>query len=589
VAEMPASARREEHVKGLFLGKALGRWALVLIIVAIALILGYLGLHVYLSHQKTAVYGKGWADILFYDVQLFVLSSAPVQGAGPFPLALGIARFLAPAATLGATVETIRLVLREQLRLWSAASASQHAVVTGDGPFARELAQKLCAEHRKVVLVSTTPVPAEQIRARHLLQISGDPTDPGVLRAAGMRRAAVLYACAELSTANAATALRGREISQAHNRPLTAFAQVRDAEISTALRARRIGAGDDLRFRLDFFAVEDIAARVLLDKHLLAADGTWPGQVVIVGFGRLGRAVLREMARRPAPAGSPLRVQIRGESTDAVSRFLDLSPAVRRNCSVTCDAAAPERSAGDPATLIFVCLPDNDDALNAGLSAAYSLTAGADRAVICMSQPSPFGAVLTGQKSLLDNVEGRLAVFEVIEEACVPERIREDLADTLARAIHQGYLDNCVARGESPAVNRSMRPWEELPADLKQSNIAQAARFGAKLDEISCAVVPESANASVFGFTEAELELLAQAEHQSWVDERRAQGYVYGPSRAGKQHPDMVDWQYLSTSAKDKDREAVRELPLILQRAGFQVVRLPGSRHRDSVPARASE
>ena len=445
--------------------------------------------------------------------------------------------------------------------------------MTGDGPIAVELARKLRAEYHKVVLVSATPAAAELVRAHRLLDVSGDPTDAVTLRAAGLPHADVLYACTELSTTNAATALRAREISQAHGRPLSVFAQVRDAEISTALTARRIGAKDDSSFHLDFFAVEDTAARVLLDKHPLAPDGTRPAQMVIVGFGRLGRAVLREIARRPHPAGSLLQVSIRGAGTEALPRFLDRFPVVGRNCSVTCDDDGSPRSAGGEPALIFICLPGNDDALNAGLAAAHAMTTRSDHVVICMSEPSPFGAVLGSRQALLDDAGGRLTVFEVIEEACVPERIKEDLTDQLARAIHQAYVKNCEASGDSRLVNPSMRPWEDLPDQLKQANLAQAADIGTKLEAIDCAVVPESATNPDFAFSAAEIELLAKLEHQRWVGERKGQGYVYGPVREGNQHPDLVDWQYLSESAQNKDRDAIRELPMILWRAGFQILR----------------
>lgn len=557
------------------LGRTLAHWSIVLVIAVVAFALGYIGLSDFLSHQKIPQFGQGWADIVYYDVQLFVLNSAPAQSVGPFPVTLGIARFLAPAATAVATVEAARLLLSEQIRRWSTALASKHAVVTGDGAVAVGLARKLYAEYRKVVLVSANPVSTEQVRGHRLVNVSGDPTDADTLSAAGVRRADVLYACAELGATNAATALRAREITQAHGRPLVTFARVRDAEICTALRARRIGAEDDLRFRLDFFSAEDIAARVLLDKHLLAPDGTQPAQVVIVGFGRLGHAVLREIARRQIPGrDSLLAVQIRGASHETISDFLEVFPVVGRSCAVSSNVDRQQRPVPGEPTLIFICLPDNDDALIAGLDAVHSLNARSDRVVMCMSDPSPFGTVLTGQKALLDDVEGRLTVFEVIEEACVPGRIRQDLTDQLGRAIHQAYVNSRVARGDSPQLNKSMRPWEELPEDLRRSNLAQAADIGAKLDAIGCAVIPESASAPDFAFTADEIELLAQMEHRRWVKERQEQGIVYGPVRQGNQHPDLVDWQYLSEIAKDKDRDAIRELPAILRQAGFQILRL---------------
>ena len=208
-------------------------------------------------------------------------------------------------------------------------------------------------------------------------------------------------------------------------------------------------------------------------------------------------------------------------------------------------------------------------------TAAHAMTTRSDHVVIRMSEPSPFGAVLGRQQAMLDDAEGRLTIFEVIEEACVPKRIREDLADQLARAIHQAYVKNCEARGESPLVNPSMKRWEDLLDHLRQANLAQAADIGIKLSTIGCVVVPESATNPHFAFSDAEIELLAQLEHRRWMDERKGQGIVYGPVREGNQHPDLVDWQYLSEIAKGKDRDAIRELPMILWRAGFQILRLP--------------
>jgi TrkA-N domain/RyR domain len=572
--------------RGVLLNRAVVRWLVVGAFVVVALVLGYIGLWEYVSQQyahskATPAYGRGPGNILFYDIQLFVLNAAPASGPGPIPIPLGIARFLAPATTVAATVETVRLLLSEQLRRWAAARASGHAIVTGDGPVAVELARKLRAEGRTVVLVSAAPAAsgpagAAGVRDRRLFEVSGDPTDAGTLRAAGLRRADVLYACTELSATNAASVLRAREVRQDQNRPLAAFAQVRDAEICVALQTRRIGTEDTLRFRLDFFDIDDVAARVLLDQYPVTADNTWPAQVVIIGFGLLGRAVLRELGRRPRPDGSPLKVTIRGTDTRDLREFLNRFPAVSRTCFVTMDDHATEQPGGRGPAVVFVCLPDNDDALSAGLAAAaQSLATRSGRVVICLHDPSPFGALLTGQRIVLDDEQGQLAVFGVLEEGCVPERVRQDLHDQLARAIHQAYLDHCAAQGDSPERNPSMRPWTELPDDLKQANLAQAADIRRKLRAIDCAIVPESAAVPVFAFTAGEVEQLAEQEHERWMRERQALGYVLGPDRAAKQHPDLLPWAGLSEASRDKDRNAVCEIPSILQQAGFQIIRLP--------------
>jgi voltage-gated potassium channel Kch len=534
---------------------ALVRGLVALGCAATALILGYFGLRTYVMHRSGL--GHAWADILFDDVQLFVLQ-APLNGPGPFTISLQIARFLAPGTTILAAVETLRVLLSEQLRSWKAAGASRHPIVTGDGPAALELSRRLRVSHRKIVLVCTTEAAAAQARRYRLLDVPGDPTDAATLRAAGIRRASEVYACTDHSTTNAATALRALEISQQRRRPLATYAQVRDPEICAALRARRIGAEGDTRFRLDFFSVEEIAARELLDQHPLPDANDTAARVVIVGFGWLGRAVLREIARRRKPGGPRVTVLVQDDNPEEARIFVQRFTTVRENCVVDVeDRTAPVALADDAPTLMLICLSDNEEALSAGLAAAHSVADRSDRVVICLGEPTPFDSVLDGERALLDDVEGRLTVFDVLEEACVPARIGADLNDRLARAIHHGYLETCAARGDSPERNSSMLPWEDLPDHLRQSNFAQASHLGAKLSRIHCVITPESDPPHDFTFTGAEVQLLAEMEHERWVLERQSAGFQYGPERA-----------------RDMDRDAVRRIPAILRQAGFQILRL---------------
>jgi len=518
--------------------------------------------------------GHAWTDILFTDLQLFVLQ-APLNGPGPFTVSLQIARFLAPGTTILAAVEALRVLLSEQLRSWKAAGASGHPIVTGDGPAALELSRRLRGSNRKVVLVCTTEAAAAQARLYRVLDVPGDPTDAATLRAAGLRRANEVYACTDHSTTNAATALRALEISQQRRRPLAAYAQVRDPEICAALRARRIGAEGDPRFRLDFFSIEEVAAKELLDQHPLPDADNIAARVVIVGFGWLGRAVLREIARRRKPGGPQVTVLIQDDNRQDACSFATRFIAVRENCIVKVeDRTAPVALADDAPTLLLICLSDNEEALSAGLAAAHSVADRSDQVVICLGEPTPFDSVLDGEKALLDDVEGRLTVFDVVEEACVPGRISADINDRLARAIHYGYLETCAGLGDSPERNMSMVPWEELPDQLRQSNFAQASHLGAKLSRIHCVITPESEPPHDFTFTDAEIQLLAEMEHERWVLERQAAGYQYGPDRDARHHPDLLGWDQLSERTRDIDRDAVRRIPAILEQAGFQILRL---------------
>jgi Trk K+ transport system NAD-binding subunit len=560
---------------------ALVRGLAVLAIAIAALVIGYLGLHQFLTHQHTPAFGTSWLDTSYYDLQLFLLGSAPLAGPGPFPVALEIARFLAPVTTVLAGVEALRLLLGEQIRRWTAAYAPNHAIVTGDGPMAMELARRLRADKfRTVVLVGAKPETVDQARQLRLLDIAGDPGDLNTLRAAGIARSRVIYACAEGSATNAATALSARAFAKEKDQSLLVHMLVRDVDICTALRARRVGVPGDQRFRLEFFSIEGLAARVLFDRQP-QPDGE-NARVVIVGFGRLGRAMLHEIALRHAAGSQKANVTVVGDqNTPAeLSAFADEYPVVSRGCDVTFQPTLLKTETG-VTTMITVCSADNDDALRIGLNALPLLVNASDRIVICVNGLSPFGKTFSGD--MLDNVQQRLSVFDVLEEACVPDQIAGDLTDQLARAIHRAYLEACRLRGETPEDNPAMLPWPELPDVLKAANFDQAGHIGTKLDAIGCVLIPESGFVPEFAFADGEVEYLAQLEHKRWVKDRAAHGIGYGAVRDEGHHPDMVSWDDLTESAKDKDRDVVRNMPHILRQAGFQILRYTSaSAARDS-------
>lgn len=100
--------------------------------------------------------------------------------------------------------------------------------------------------------------------------------------------------------------------------------------------------------------------------------------------------------------------------------------------------------------------------------------------------------------------------------------------------------------------------------------------MGEKLKAIGCYIVPLADwNAAEFPFSREEIELMAQMEHERWSEERRTQGWSYGPrDEAKKTNPSLLPWPELPEATRDWNRAAVREIPTSLERAGFQIYRL---------------
>ena len=99
----------------------------------------------------------------------------------------------------------------------------------------------------------------------------------------------------------------------------------------------------------------------------------------------------------------------------------------------------------------------------------------------------------------------------------------------MARAVHAAYV---AARKEGPTDpdDPSLVNWRDLHEELRASSRAQAAHLGEKLREIGCGIAPLAEwDAPEASLTDDEIETLAILEHDRFVAERRAAGWLSGP------------------------------------------------------------
>jgi hypothetical protein len=72
-----------------------------------------------------------------------------------------------------------------------------------------------------------------------------------------------------------------------------------------------------------------------------------------------------------------------------------------------------------------------------------------------------------------------------------------------------------------------------------------------------------------------EIEDMAEAAHDVWMEGKIRDGWTYAPvtDKAAKQHSCLVPYSELSEADKESDRDLVRGIPAILERAGYEVRR----------------
>lgn len=559
-------------------------------ILVAALLLGFIGFGQALGWSTSVL------NLLYFDLQLFVLGAEPLEELVQLPVALQIARFAAPSVTVYAFVEAGRLLFAEEWRRMRARQAHGHAVVCGDGAVAAVLARRLQAGRQRVVAVrATVGTPLDRSVP---LTVFGDPRDPEVLQAAGAHRAKTVYACTDDSTVNTAIAMAVGRLRGPRSPSVAVYVYIRDPDLCLTLQATYLGHSHPRGLRLDFFNLDDLAARKLFARQRLEPVHGRPPRLLVSGATGFGRAVIVEAARRwrmrnpGVPPAMPIAV-VDPDATGAVAELAHRYPFLTAVCRLTPHDADLVRLLAtgelrDPPDLAVVCDRDEEQALKSAITAerwwrdiACSVVVRLDRLAEFRGAPAGGGRGTLGgliddtSELLFDEASGRLRAFGVVHAACDPQLIGEDLVERLARVLHDRYRLARIGEGNPAGRDDAMRRWEDLPADLRESNREQARDIGRKLRAIGCVLVPRVSRDDDGLLGEDHLERLARMEHERWRAERTAAGWRYADrrDRGRRLHPGLCDWEQVPEPIRRRNHEAARELPAVLADAGFQVVR----------------
>lgn len=567
------------------------QWQLLAAVWLLTLAFGYRALA--LQYDSMGLSHSFW-DTLYNALGLFTLNSA--GSLSPLVWQLEVARFLAPVVAAFTAVKAVGLLLTAEAFRFRQRFTRRHAVVCGLGQRGLRLALQLRKAGSRVVVVECDPADPllESCRQAQIATIVADATEAPVLRLARVDSASHVIAVCGPDAVNAEIAAQTATLVQRRrDRPLHCLVHIVDSQLWKLLRERELGDDPSSAFRLEFFNIFESGARAMLREYpAFGRDGETP-HVLIVGLGCLGEHLASRVAwewhrQRRRGAGRMQLSLVDVAARERCQALVDRHPALVDACDVTpleIDACSPafercEFLSDDRArcavTVVYVCLDDDTRALSAALT-LHRQTRACGVPIIVRLDGGQALAELLGGRTTAAAEFADLHAFSLLDATCQAELVLRGTHEALARAMHDVYVDEQLRAGHEPADNPMAVPWDELPAEIRESNRRAADHTRLMLAAAGYTVAPlDDWDADLFRFSADEIETMGAIEHQRWMDERKAAGWsqAQGGRRAnGKTSPHMVAWDQLPEEVKDYDRATVRRVPALLAQVGLEVRR----------------
>lgn len=566
------------------------QWPLVWSLAFLAFVLGVVGF----AHLPREI-PMSWEDDVYNTLQLFVLN---VSFTTDLNWQLEVARFLAPGVMAYTATQALFVLFREQLMLLRLRFARGHVVVCGLGRAGFKVAMD-CRRHGERVVIIEEESENDWIgmaRQRGATVLIGDATDAELLGQARIEHARLLVAVCGDDGTNVEVAIRAYELKRASKSGsgpvLECHVHIVEPDLRALFKEHRVVSDTGDRFRLVLFNIYDSSARLLLHRHPLDRERIGPDDprtvhLLIIGFGFMGESLLLQAARGSHFAhGKRLRVTVIDRDPSLLQRrFQRRHPKLAEVCDVTFLAREADDAdtlaevtamCAEPQSLATVAICFDDDTRGLSLALALLPKVKPLRVPILLRMTTDGGLT-----TLLDNdiaatsLAGLVKPFPVIGLSSESEVLLHREMDAGAIAVHEDYRTK-RRKGDHNTSDPSLNDWDNLDEDLKDSCRQQADHIEIKLRALGLTITTGKTGNPVTSFTPEEVEMLARMEHDRWNADRFLASWSYAPGKKNvenKTSPWLIGWDALPEDIREYDREAVRNIPHLVQLSGRRMVR----------------
>lgn len=518
--------------------------------------------------SAAALAGEALALVIgHYPASLSLLSPVP-------PLA--VARVLLPLLAGAAVALVAWRRVRNPVRLWLASRSSGHLVIAGDELIAAEIVRGERRSSSSVIILTETARPDWVARAADRGAAHLVPHD-GAHLGRYLRRARLVVLAGNDAQANVDLAASLAGAAGAHEGrawPLPIMVRVDDVSRREPFERSLAERTDPEQVQFRLMSLPNLIARTLLRGDVVdrvSRLGAARRTVVVLGYTAITEHYLVQLlVGGHFRDGRDLELVVMSAGAGGEARFRAAWPF-----------------AAGLARLRFVDAPDDMAATAAAIAdldpCAIILDAGDD--ADCRVAVAAIDAVFRERDSPPPAYGVHLATDEAVA-VCAPvlayggaiisahaELLQEEQHESLARAIHDFYLEGRLDEGEEIGSRAAVQMWERLPESIRDDNRLVVDLYGLKLRDVGARVLP--GRGAALAFDREELEDLARGEHRRWMAARVLHGWRHGDERreAERRHPDLVPYDRLGDDTRQRDHEQVRITIRLLGRIGQHAAR----------------
>ena len=468
------------------------RWAFLFASWFATVLIGIFGFYQYFIQDGGT--SPRFLSLLYFSLQLFTLESGGLEGS--VPLALQLARFVAPAIPLWAIIEVFLGVFRNDLRALRLRLLRGHIIVCGDTREAGALLENACADGANVVSLSTTGKAGGSLTEQcdNAWHVVGDPESLSALQEAGVAFSNEVYILGDKDDANIRTALRIDELRATMARhPMLAsriVLQVQDLALLEMVTHNRVLGRQGGTRAWHVTNLHQTAARQLflnnpLDYEPIGAEDPRRVHLILVGFDAVGRHVAIQAAKVGHFAnGKKLRITVLDlDAARKTAEFLAEHDAISQVCDFEVFEESPaftrelERIrewTRDPSTLssLVVALEDDWDCVKCAIRNILNISDLRSPVYVRLQHRTQLARLVTECRQDKE-LRPTVLPFGSLRAICTREAILDEPMDRLAKMIHQAYVRERRKEDISPE-DPSLQSWDQLHPSKQEANRQQA-------------------------------------------------------------------------------------------------------------------